>query len=162
MRKAPSSWRRDGSEEPAPRNGSQTRYQVDNPHQPRSDKKKSRELNPKVYPDWWGEETSSPNLGDRFHRPKRLRSADPCKAKINRAIKRHCEDSLDKRLRKVYESEFNEPQIIENVHLRQPSSHCYAYTRQSLVSPVRHALPGQSNIPMTYTGPPCQAELQRN
>ena len=32
---------------------------------------------------------------------KRLYSVDPIKAKINKNIARHCEDSLDKRLREV-------------------------------------------------------------
>jgi len=34
---------------------------------------------------------------------KRLKSADINKAKINKNIARHCEDTLDKRLREVQE-----------------------------------------------------------
>jgi hypothetical protein len=30
------------------------------------------------------------------------------------------------------------------------------------VSPIRSHIPGQNNIPMTYDGPPSQAELRRN
>mmetsp|Transcript_17628 Transcript_17628/g.22288 ORF Transcript_17628/g.22288 Transcript_17628/m.22288 type:complete len:113 (+) Transcript_17628:112-450(+) len=30
------------------------------------------------------------------------------------------------------------------------------------VSPIRKHIPGQSNTPMTYTGPPSQQELTRN
>jgi hypothetical protein len=71
----------------------------------KSDRARSRSINPKIYPEWWGEEPEeeSPDLKNRG--PKRLKSADPSKAKINKAIKRHCEDSLDKRLRMVYEKD---------------------------------------------------------
>jgi len=142
MRKAPSSWRRDGSEEPPRTNGSQTRFQVDNPHQPKSDRARSRSVNPRVYPEWWGEEDASPNRSGKFKCPKRLKSADPCKAKINKAIKRHCEDSLDKRLRMVYEADYDTPAQANPVHRQQPNAHCYAYTKQQNVSPIRTALPG--------------------
>jgi hypothetical protein len=71
-------------------------------------------MNPQIYPEWWGIEdnNSSPSAkmgrkGSRFVLPKRLKSADPAKAKINKAIARHCEDSLDKRLRMVHEKEEN-------------------------------------------------------
>lgn len=120
-------------------------------------------MNPRVYPEWWGEEETSPKRGGQFKCPKRLKSADPCKAKINKAIKRHCEDSLDKRLRMVYEAECSTAAQAQPSHWQQPpSSHCYAYTKQQNVSPIRTALPGQNNVPMTYSGPPCRAELQRN
>ena len=51
MRKAPSSWRREGSESPQQRNGSQTRFQVENPHmKPQLTRARSTSLNPIVYP----------------------------------------------------------------------------------------------------------------
>jgi len=49
---------------------------VDNPHKS-TKSTKSKDLNPKVYPDWWGEETSPKQ---QFKCPKRLKSADPAKA----------------------------------------------------------------------------------
>lgn len=38
----------------------------------------------------------------------------------------------------------------------------YAHTKQSNVSPMRGHINGQSNIPMTYHGPPNAAEMNRN
>jgi hypothetical protein len=56
-----------------------------------------------VYPDWWGEsdEQANEKSGKFKNMPKRLKSADLSKAKINKNIARHCEDNLDKRLREV-------------------------------------------------------------
>ena len=42
----------------------------------------------------------------------------------------------------------------------QPVS--YAHTAMRNVSPIRSHIPGQSNTPMTYTGPPNAHELNRN
>jgi hypothetical protein len=58
----------------------------------------------------------------------------------------------------VYESD-GQPVYVLSHPIQQPN---YAYTRQHLVSPIRHHVHGQSNIPMTYSGPPCVAEIQRN
>ena len=65
---------------------------------------RSTSLNPVIYPDWWGHEEETTDChGQRYIRvPKRLASADPAKAKINRAVHRHAEDDLDRRLRRVY------------------------------------------------------------
>ena len=38
----------------------------------------------------------------------------------------------------------------------------YAYTKQENVSPLRPARVGESNIPMSYNGPPNAAERRRN
>ena len=107
--KAPSSWRRGNSNESKKelnRNPSLSRYQVDNPHQKRvvsQDKARSTSINRVVYPEWWGESEPDDTENDkRFKKlPKRLKSADVHKAKINKNIARHCEDDLDKRLREV-------------------------------------------------------------
>ena len=58
-----------------------------------------------MYPDWWGESDEQINekSGKFKNVPKRLKSADLSKAKINKNIARHCEDNLDKRLREVQE-----------------------------------------------------------
>jgi hypothetical protein len=53
-----------------------------------------------VYPEWWGEEDQDEDKRLKAV-PKRLKSADVYKAKINKNIARHCEDDLDKRLREV-------------------------------------------------------------
>jgi L-lactate utilization protein LutC len=115
-----------------------------------------------VYPEWWGNEVYPDQSGNRHKPVKRIRSADPNKAKINRAIKRHAEDSLDKRLRMVYEGNgahvvYELPDIVH-----KPNAHVYAYTKQNLASPITTAMPGHSNVPMTYSGPPCDAEIYRN
>jgi len=60
-----------------------------------------------VYPDWWGcdqvQDQENQYRQNRQREIKRLKSADVHKAKINKNIARHCEDSLDKRLREVHE-----------------------------------------------------------
>jgi hypothetical protein len=92
-----------------------TRFQVDNPHEKRSARARSTSINPVVYPEWWGEaqEIDSGYYKKRNNIPKRLKSADIRKAKINKYVARHCEDTLDRRLRKVHETHHCEnPQII--------------------------------------------------
>ena len=59
-------------------------------------------MNKIVYPAWWGEEEKDEETKLNAI-PKRLKSADINKAKINKNIARHCEDDLDKRLRQVEE-----------------------------------------------------------
>ena len=59
-----------------------------------------------MYPEWWGELSDADRKLDQpkyKNVPKRLKSADINKAKINKNIARHCEDTLDKRLREVHE-----------------------------------------------------------
>jgi len=59
--------------------------------------------------------------------PKRLKSADVYKAKINKNIARHCEDDLDKRLREVEE----EVQLFNQAHhVKNSKKHKYNHTRQ--------------------------------
>lgn len=111
------------------------------------------------------------------------------KAFINKNVRRHLEDSLDKRLRHVYDRNTNSfhlvnassgkkrhgqpgPDLIHHhSHSRQIDQHMqsqhqsnpsYAYTRQSNVSPIRPANPGDKNTPMCYVGPPTHAEINRN
>jgi len=38
----------------------------------------------------------------------------------------------------------------------------YAYSKQTSATPIRSALPGHKNIPMSYSGPPTAAEKKRN
>jgi len=68
---------------------------------------RSTSLNPIIYPDWWGHEYDATAANDDrtyIKAPKRLRSEDPCKAHIiNKNVRKHMEDSLDKRLRHVYD-----------------------------------------------------------
>jgi len=48
---------------------------------------------------------------------------------------------------------------------RTGSSPSYAYTSSKNApkySPIRNARPGANNIPMSYAGPPSQAEMTRN
>ena len=56
-----------------------------------------------VYPSWWGQEDEVDPFyyrrADRRHIPKRLRSADIHKARVYRHVGKHCEDTLDRRLR---------------------------------------------------------------
>ncbi len=63
-------------------------------------------MNPVIYPDWWGHEEDLKQ--GRVKVAKRLKSADPAKAKVHRTINRHAEDSLDKRLRDVYDRDSGE------------------------------------------------------
>ena len=122
----------------------------------KSDRARSRSINPKIYPEWWGEEPEAESPAkhtQHFKVPKRLRSADPCKAKINKAIKRHCEDSLDKRLRMVYEHKEeddhhhhivhhgNHDHDVIHEHGRNGNA-SYAYTKQQNVSPIRQPMAG--------------------
>ena len=182
VNKAPSSWRREGSEEPAsrvPRSGSQKRFQIDNPHDcvPIDGKRaRSTSLNPVVYPQWWGEDQEVDPAyyrRDRAHIPKRLKSADIHKAKVYRNVAKHCEDTLDRRLRQVHEHD-DDYEEVEPVAFRgeqqQLSQHgsvpkmngSYHYTNMANVSPIRPGIAGQNNIPMTYQGPPSQQEINRN
>ena len=88
---------------------------MDNPHEKRSARARSTSINPVVYPDWWGEdkEIDAMYYKKKNHLPKRLKSADIHKAKINRHVARHCEDTLDRRLRQVHERHHMEhPAII--------------------------------------------------
>lgn len=128
--KAPSAWRRGesadsvmyprhpNSNNKVSRNGhelnssqnSRQRYGVENPHtKPRIsyDRPHSHSINRTVYPDWWGcdqvQDQENQYRQNRQREIKRLKSADVHKAKINKNIARHCEDSLDKRLREVHE-----------------------------------------------------------
>ena len=110
VKKAPSSWRRDGSEEPGdrvPRNGSQGRFQLDNPHLGAEKRARSTSINPVVYPSWWGEadevDPSYYRRRDHQHIPKRLLSAEAHKGKVYKPMAKHCEDTLDRRLRQVHE-----------------------------------------------------------
>jgi hypothetical protein len=73
---------------------------------------RSTSLNPVIYPEWWGHEEDIKH--GRVKVAKRLKSADPAKAKINRAINRHAEDSLDKRLRNVYDKDSGEKYNTRN------------------------------------------------
>ena len=78
---------------------------MDNPHAKSQNRARSSSLNPNVYPSWWGDENEIDPAYYHHRRniPKRLKSADPLKAKINRNVARHAEDNLDKRLRQVHE-----------------------------------------------------------
>ena len=60
-----------------------------------------------VYPSWWGESSDQEDILKHPKQAKRLKSADINKAKINKNIARHCEDTLDKRLREVQEGVIN-------------------------------------------------------
>ena len=42
------------------------------------------------------------------------------------------------------------------------ASASYAYTKQDNVSPLRPPRAGESNVPMSYNGPPNAAERRRN
>ena len=67
---------------------------------------RSTSINPVVYPSWWGQEEEVDPFyyrRDRKNIPKRLKSADIHKAKVHRNVARHCEDTLDRRLRQVHE-----------------------------------------------------------
>ena len=107
--KAPSGWRRDGSLDSLHR-AAQHRYQVDNPHSRKAvsqERARSTSINRVVYPAWWGENSDQEDQPRRHKVAKRLKSADINKAKINKNIARHCEDTLDKRLREVQEGVVN-------------------------------------------------------
>ena len=74
---------------------------VDNPHEGEK-RARSTSLNPVIYPEWWGQdEEIDPSYyrRDKKNIPKRLKSADIHKAGYNRHVARHCEDTLDRRLR---------------------------------------------------------------
>lgn len=47
-------------------------------------------------------------------------------------------------------------------HKRHISEPRYHYTKQTAATPIRDSVPGQSNIAMTYSGPPSKAERLRN
>lgn len=73
---------------------------------------------------------------------------------------------MDKRLRMVQEEALHKssqqtPQQYYE-HKRHISEPRYHYTRQSGATPIRDQVPGQSNIAMTYSGPPNNAEMMRN
>ena len=102
--KAPSGWRRgDSSDSLSKLEPKERRYQVENPHD--SDHKpvraRSSTINRVIYPDWWCESDEKNKKCKK--ESKRLKSADPVRAAVYKHIKRHCEDSLDKRLREVQE-----------------------------------------------------------
>ena len=61
----------------------------------------------------------------------------------------------------VYESDGQPVYVASHPHaVQQPN---YSYTRQHLASPIHYSKRGQNNnIPMTYSGPPCKAEVKRN
>ena len=187
VKKAPSSWRREGSEEVPcriPRNGSQTRFQVDNPHGFQEKRARSTSLNPVIYPVWWGEEheiDADYYRRDRRHIPKRLKSAEiGHKAKVYRPVAKHCEDTLDRRLRQVHEDVRKDQNLqpvayrygeesgvntSDSMHQLAPNgkfNNSYAYTAMNNVSPIRAPIHGQSNVPMTYDGPPTHSEVNRN
>ena len=128
---------------------------------------RSTSLNPVIYPDWWGHEDDGQAMYGRKRVPKRLKSADPARAKVYRAINRHAEDTLDKRLRNVYDGKENyyvkeDGYYSSGKAQRHMMQDSYAYTRPTNVSPIRPARPGDSNIPMSYKGPPNEAEMRRN
>lgn len=127
-------------------------------------------MNPQIYPAWWGED-------DDFDKAEQQRNKSR-KAK---------EDSLDKRLRdakkpkQVYTEEssfaddYHHKQLVDKKrqskqtdktrNVRQDSSPSYAYTSNKSVpkySPMRNPVPGANNIPMSYAGPPTEAEMNRN
>jgi len=164
VKKAPSSWRREGSEEVPcriPRNGSQNRFQIDNPHI--SEKRaRSTSLNPVIYPTWWGNEDEIDPAyyrRDRQHIPKRLKSADVGKAKVFKPIAKHCEDTIDRRLRQVHEQpahpfdrqvpyRYSDPESSANVGMSSSMQSLagqrnYAHTAMRNVSPIRSHIPGQ-------------------
>jgi len=64
-------------------------------------------MRPVVYPSWWGDDAEkeaegAANLRSKVNKsPKRLRSADPVKARYNNNVARYGEDDLDRRLREV-------------------------------------------------------------
>ena len=69
---------------------------------------RSTSLNPVVYPQWWGEDKEVDPAyyrRNKAHIPKRLKSADIHKAKVYRNVAKHCEDTLDRRLRQVHEQD---------------------------------------------------------
>lgn len=70
---------------------------------------RSGSINRVVYPTWWGDSDDEGGQAQVARPVKRLRSADPAKARINRNIARHAEDELDKRLREVHEEFEQEP-----------------------------------------------------
>ena len=85
-----------------PRNGSQGRFQIDNPHEQEEKRARSTSINPVVYPSWWGEaQEVDPTYYRRNsqHIPKRLKSAEAYKGKVYKSVAKHCEDTLDRRLR---------------------------------------------------------------
>ena len=164
IKKAPSSWRREGSEEApcrVPRNGSQSRFQVENPHEPKEKRARSTSLNPVIYPQWWGEDHEVDAFyyrRNKNHIPKRLKSADIHKAKVYKPVAKHCEDTLDRRLRQVHEDQ--QPEIArvayrypqdssgQNDSMQEPifrtGDSSYAYTQMNNVSPIRPHIQGQS------------------
>lgn len=63
---------------------------------------RSTSVNPVVYPSWWGEaQEIDPSYyrHDRQNIPKRLKSAEAYRGKVFRSVAKHCEDTLDRRLR---------------------------------------------------------------
>jgi len=77
-----------------------------------------------IYPSWWGEDNEvDPGYyrRDKSHIPKRLKSADLSKAKVYRHVAKHCEDTLDRRLRQVHESgKGDQPDLRHPVAYRYP------------------------------------------
>ena len=51
---------------------------------------------------------------------------------------------------------------VQDVYQTGGTQASYAHTAMRNVSPIRSHIPGQSNTPMTYTGPPSQQEINRN
>lgn len=158
--KASSTWRRGDSESAntVSREREQKRYQIDNPHAPKEERARSNSINRIVYPTWWCADDDQEGEQKTAKPIKRLRSADPAKARINKYVARHTEDSLDKRLRAVQE-EFKYAESDLANQRRQQKDVSYAYTKQSDCAPVRQAHPGHSNIPMSYSSAPKQSEI---
>ncbi|CDW80525.1 UNKNOWN [Stylonychia lemnae] len=180
--KPPSTWRNGSTQRPeGQQRGRQQQSQtqeIDIFHA----KPRAASLNPLIYPSWWGQD-------DDFDQEiRRDRSNDAVKRNARQQKvenkrenpRQQQEDTLERKLREAQENKKklqssnqnktrnNKIQQSSNLDLsyrRNDNAPNYAYTSNKNVpkySPIRNPVPGANNIPMSYAGPPTQAEINRN
>eukprot|EP00347_Sterkiella_histriomuscorum_P024224 403331881 len=146
-------------------------------------------LNPLIYPSWWGEDSDfeveikkrerSNDVIARRKGNKTDRQVEVNQPRQNLSHIRN-EDTLERKLR---EAQDNKKKLLQQQQFtgsrngpipvnsfktqphRQDASPSYAYTSNKNApkySPLRNPNPGANNIPMSYVGPPSQAEINRN
>ena len=55
-----------------------------------------------------------------------------------------------------------QPSVKERAHSKGKNQTNYGYTGQRNATPLRDAMPGANNVPMSYSGPPTEQERHRN
>jgi len=178
--KAPSQWRRGGDEEPMKR---------EHLLMIASGKPRSSSLNPLIYPSWWGDDVKEfkKAINMRRDRSQAVASKTAKRGKSKEdSLERRLREARDRKRQQdiqppqvlhavpqrggVFNSNrtaggLNPSTFISSETGRTASSPSYGYTSAKNApkySPIRNARPGANNIPMSYAGPPTQAEINRN